>query len=100
MLPVPTPVEVEDEDEEDVEGEFKLTLWGFAIGVILVGLTLGVDLLVVRGSRREFDEDSPLGTFGALVLILGAEPFKDKRAMFWLIKLPFGLVLALPPLPS
>lgn len=92
LLPVPTPVEVEDEEDEDVEGEFKLTLWGFEIEEILVGLTLGVDLLVARGSRRGFDEDRPLGTFGALVLILGAEPFKDKRAMFWPITLPLGLL--------
>ena len=71
-----------------------------ATGIIFVGLTLGVDLLVVRGSRRGFDEDRPLGTFGALVLNFGTDPFMDKRAMFWPIKLPFGLVVALPPLPS
>lgn len=91
LLHVSVPLEVDadvdaidDEDEDVPEGEFKLM---GAMGAIWVGLMLGVDLLIVRGSTPRLDEDKPLGTFGALVLILETvlPAIELLIGMFWLI---------------
>jgi len=76
LLLVPAPVDVDsdvdanEDDDDDVDGELR---WVFVVvGCLTEGLTSVVDLLVVSGSIRGFDEERPLGTFGALVLNLTA----------------------------